>query len=36
MKPENKFQKLRKNDIEMPATWCPGVSATSIIPYNVK
>jgi hypothetical protein len=35
-KPENRFQKLRKNDITIAAIWWFGVRATVIIPYNVK
>ncbi|KAK4596640.1 hypothetical protein RGQ29_014599 [Quercus rubra] len=29
-------KKLRKNDIQMAAIWWPCISATTIIPYNVK
>lgn len=36
MKPENKFQKLRKKDITIAAIWWPGVKATTIIPYIEK
>ena len=35
-KPENRFQKLRKKDITMATIWGPGVTAITIIPYNVK
>lgn len=36
MKPANKFHKPKKKDDTMPAVWKFGVSATTIIPYNVK
>ena len=35
-KPENKFQKDRKNDMTIAAICTPGVKATTIIPYMVK
>lgn len=35
-KPENKFQKLMKKDIEIAATAWFGVNATTIIPYIAK
>lgn len=35
-KPVNKFQKAKKKNTKMNAIWWFGVSATAIIPYNVK